>query len=322
MSAEARYFRVGLFVFLGLAAIAATALVLGGRSFFAEKVFFETYFDESVTGLEVGSPVKLRGVDIGRVKEIGLVSEFYEVPPEQAQRLAQLVVVRIEALEKDLPRGAISLEERRRTLQESVNQGFRLQLSQSGITGIAFIESTYVDPARNPPLQVPWQPETPYVPSTRSTIMALTGAAERFAARLDQVEVERVVANFDALLISLRALAEEIDPQGVKQELQAVLGELRGTLADLRRELDAADVAALSADLRAVLHESDALVARTRRMLDGGSGDLALTLENLRVATDNLRDLSETLKGQPSLLLRGAPPARTPLPLREGEVPE
>ena len=64
MSAEARYFRVGLFVFVGLAAIAGTALVLGGRSFFAEKVTFETYFEESVQGLEVGSPVKLRGVGI------------------------------------------------------------------------------------------------------------------------------------------------------------------------------------------------------------------------------------------------------------------
>ena len=51
MNTEARYVRVGIFVFLGLAAVVATALVLGGRSFFAERVSFETYFDESVQGL-------------------------------------------------------------------------------------------------------------------------------------------------------------------------------------------------------------------------------------------------------------------------------
>jgi phospholipid/cholesterol/gamma-HCH transport system substrate-binding protein/paraquat-inducible protein B len=322
MSTEAHYFRVGLFVFLGLAAIAATALVLGGRSFFAEKVFFETYFDESVQGLEVGSPVKLRGVDIGRVKEIGLVSDFYELPEEQARRYSQLVVVRIEALEKDLPRGAVSLEERRRTLPETVKQGFRLQLRQSGITGVAFIEGTYVEHARNPPLEVPWEPETIYLPSTPSTIAALTSAAERFSARLEQVEIERLVADFDALLVTLRGLAEQIDPEGAKREAGATLDELRATLSDVRRGLAAADVGALSGDLRAVLGEADALLSSTRQMFDDGRYDLGVALENLRIATDDLRDLAETLKGQPSLLLRGAPPERTPLSTGGAEAPE
>jgi ABC-type transporter Mla subunit MlaD len=61
MSAEARYFRVGLFVFSGAAAITLAALVLGGGQLFQEKVGFETYFESSVQGLEVGSPVKMRG---------------------------------------------------------------------------------------------------------------------------------------------------------------------------------------------------------------------------------------------------------------------
>jgi ABC-type transporter Mla subunit MlaD len=322
VSAEARYFRVGLFVFLGLAAIAGMALVLGGRSFLAEKVIFETYFEESVQGLEVGSPVKLRGVGIGRVSEIGLLGDFYDLPEEQEKRFSQLVVVRMEALEQDLPRGDVTLEERRRTLAESVKDGFRVQLRQSGITGVSFIEGTFVDPARSPPLDVPWEPRAVYLPSTPSTITALTSAAERFAARLERVEAERLVANFDALLVTLRQFAEEVDAKAVAQEAGATLREVRETFAVLRRELDAAEVAALSGDLRGVLRESGEVVARTRSVLDGGSDDLAVALENLRIATDNLRDLSETLKGQPSLLLRAAPPERTPLPLGEGDLPE
>jgi ABC-type transporter Mla subunit MlaD len=322
VSAETHYFRVGLFVFAGLAAIAATALVLGGRGLFAEKVVFETYFEESVQGLEVGSPVKLRGVDIGRVKEIGLVSDFYELPAEHLQRYSQLVVVRVEALKQDLPRGDISAEERRRDLSEGVREGFRLQLRQSGITGVAFIEGTYVDPARSPPLEVPWEPATPYLPSTRSTISTLTSAAERFAARLEQVQAERLVEDFDALVVSLREIVEEIDVKALKQETTSTLQDLRATLVELRRALDSADVAAVSDDVRAVLRESSAMVASTQRMLDGGSYDLTVALENLRVATDNLRDLSETLKGQPSLLLRSAPPERTSLPSGEQEAPE
>jgi phospholipid/cholesterol/gamma-HCH transport system substrate-binding protein/paraquat-inducible protein B len=305
---------VGIFVFLGLAAIAATALVLGGRTFFAEKVSFETYFDESVQGLEIGSPVKLRGVGIGRVSEIGLVSDFYDLPEEQAQRFSQLVVVRMEALEQDLPRGVVSLEERRRNLEERVKEGFRLQLRQSGITGVSFIEGTFVDPARHPPLEVPWEPAALYLPSTPSTITALTSAAERFAARLEKVDAERLVANLDALLVSLRALVEG--------KGSATLDELRATLAEVRRDLDAADVGAASADLRAALQDVRGLAASARGVVEEGEGDVGASLENLRIATDNLRDLSETLRGQPSLLLRGAAPVRTPLAVGEEKVPE
>jgi phospholipid/cholesterol/gamma-HCH transport system substrate-binding protein/paraquat-inducible protein B len=322
VSAETRYFRVGIFVFLGLGAIVATALVLGGRGFFAEKVSFETYFDESVQGLDVGSPVKLRGVGIGRVSEIGLVGDFYELSEEQEQQFSQLVVVRMEALEQDLPRGAISLEERRRILEDTVEDGFRLQLRQSGITGISFIEGTFVDPARHPPLQVPWQPAALYLPATPSTISTLTSAAERFAARLETVDVARVVANFDALLVSLRAVVDEIDTDALKREANATLGELRVTLAGVRRQVGAAKLGAASADLRAALQEVRVLAARARGVVDEGEGDLGATLQNLRIATDNLRNLSETLTGQPSLLLRGAAPIRTPLAVGEEQVPE
>jgi hypothetical protein len=65
MSAEARYFRVGLFMFVGIGLIGSCAVILGGQGLFQTPVPFETYFDESVQGLEKGSPVKFRGVSIG-----------------------------------------------------------------------------------------------------------------------------------------------------------------------------------------------------------------------------------------------------------------
>ena len=67
MSAEARYFRVGLFVLVGVALIGSCTVILGGRGLFKDPILLETYFDESVQGLEVGSPVKLRGVQLGTV---------------------------------------------------------------------------------------------------------------------------------------------------------------------------------------------------------------------------------------------------------------
>ena len=50
-------------------------LALGAGNVFKRTVTIETYFDESVQGLDVGSAVKYRGVQIGRVTRIGFTCD-------------------------------------------------------------------------------------------------------------------------------------------------------------------------------------------------------------------------------------------------------
>jgi hypothetical protein len=92
---EARYYRVGLFVFLGMLAIVAAIITLGGRGLFQDPLMFETYFEESVQGLEVGSAVMFRGVPLGTVSGIGLVSEYYELGDEERLKYGNLVRVKM-----------------------------------------------------------------------------------------------------------------------------------------------------------------------------------------------------------------------------------
>src|SRR5580692_8231124 len=91
-----------VFLRVGLLILGGWALVVGLVWFFAgEKVSrgiaFETYFGESVEGLEVGAPVKYRGVTVGRVTETGLVTAEYgsRTGPAQIDRQTyRLVFVR------------------------------------------------------------------------------------------------------------------------------------------------------------------------------------------------------------------------------------
>ena len=59
MGARANYIKIGLFVTIGLVAAAALAITVGAlRVHRKEVTSYFTYFNESVTGLDVGAPVK------------------------------------------------------------------------------------------------------------------------------------------------------------------------------------------------------------------------------------------------------------------------
>ena len=63
---------VGVFVIGALALGLIAILSFGGISLFSKPQRFMVYFDESIHGLDLGSPVKLRGVRIGRVVDLAI----------------------------------------------------------------------------------------------------------------------------------------------------------------------------------------------------------------------------------------------------------
>jgi len=60
----------GLFVLLALGILIILILSIGGRSIFTQQAKYTLFFDKSVKGLSVGSPIMFRGVRIGQVKTI------------------------------------------------------------------------------------------------------------------------------------------------------------------------------------------------------------------------------------------------------------
>jgi paraquat-inducible protein B len=301
---EARYFQVGLFVLAGIVLAVAAVVVVGGGSLLDRPVLMETVFDESVQGLDVGAPVKLRGVKLGTVRWIGFVGDEYRLEDDDA-REARRVLVRMELTGSD---GGLNDQQRAREVAALVERGLRLRLTPLGITGVSFVEADFVDVQRYPPPEISWTPEVLYVPSAPSTITQITSAADRLMRRIDRLDVEGLLTNLDRLLVNVNKAVEKADVDDVQRSVAELLEELQRTVEGLRGTIQQARVPAISEDVRATLREASATLVRMQLVLDRGGEDLAATLENLRAATQNLRDVSETARSYPSYLLLGRPP--------------
>lgn len=70
-----RPFIVGIFSIIGLFIIVLTIVWLGANEFFKQQKFYITYFDTSVEGLTLGSPVKYQGVPVGYVNQISVADD-------------------------------------------------------------------------------------------------------------------------------------------------------------------------------------------------------------------------------------------------------
>ena len=79
MSQKANYFKLGLFVIGAIAAGIIVLIIIGSGRWFQKRVTIETYFNESVQGLDIGSKLKYRGVAIGEVTRIGFTYNKYQL---------------------------------------------------------------------------------------------------------------------------------------------------------------------------------------------------------------------------------------------------
>ncbi len=339
MATRGTYLRVGLLVVVGTALLIGLVFFLAGNRF-REGVAFETYFSESVQGLEVGAPVKFRGVTLGRVTDIGLVSAEYgrKQPPDTRIVIFRLVFVRFVINPSRVGRLPDT--------QSAVRTGLRARLASQGLTGLSYIELDFVPPDEYPPLNVPWTPLAEYIPSVPSTLAQVQDAARQLLAKLNGLDLTALAENLTGLLGDLRRELKEGD-------VHTTLNEATELLRGLRGQVEQAELPALSADLRttstalrdtiqgqemqglltnaataaerlsvaaATLPALLATLQATSRRIDNGSADLQRSLgpllRDLQATVANLRETSEELRRNPAQVLFGRPPPRRPEPGR------
>ena len=346
MSQKANFFKLGLFVIGAIAAGVVVLVIIGTGRFLQKRVTIESYFNESVQGLDIGSKMKYRGVEVGQVTRISFTYVKYEQDKPMGDRKRYVLV---EAqIQPRLVGGkaANDIASAESTVLE-VEKGLRIKLAPQGITGTSYLEVDYVDPAANPPIAIDWVPDNIYIPSAPSTVLQLVNSASEIMDRLHKLDVEAVVGNLNKLLATANDRIAALDTKSLQQRAERTMAKIESTLNDIAAKKLSDEAVVLLGELRRTNTELNATLSnpsfkklpesadaalqtvrnvvgdpkiassiahmertltRLDRIFGGGEADLATTIENLRQITDNLRDLTEDVKRYPSNVIFGAPP--------------
>lgn len=298
MEREANYAAVGAFVLL--------VLLVGGLFVYwysdsrDRKTFqrYEIYFDGSVSGLERGAAVRYLGVGVGRVQRLS-------IDPRDPGRVQVIVDIDSSTPISD------------KTLAE-------LQLQ--GVTGLLYIDLQQI---RNLPLPPLVQGiEYPVIRSTRSRFDVFLARLPDVLASAGEVVDRAARALSDQNIVALTHALANIDKasEGLPQTLREVntlVGELRGASIDLaasakgaRQIVDQAGPEVVSSlkrvhviadNLANATDQIDKLIGDNRQDLRSFTRDGLPELERLlregRAAAQELRELSSSLRENPSQLL-------------------
>ena len=335
MKTKVRPAVVGAFVIGAFALGIIALLTFGGVNFFAKPQRFVVYFDESVHGLTLGSPVKLRGVPIGRVVDLNITYD-------QAKNLSVVAVVSEFGRDKvaDTSGASINVSSRSQ-LQDLVDRGLRAQLGVQGLaTGLLFVELDFHDPKEYPALARPPGDRFVVVPYVPSAISEFQNGMSEVLANLRRVDLAGVARDLSALAVTARKQIDGVDLKGATEQwkktgaqIEALASnpEIGRTIENLNSAADGLRemIAKIEAQIEPTGRELNETLAEAKRTMQafnttaataqafitthGGLGEeVAGTLSHLNEAAEAVKRLADFLERNPNALITGRKRPTTP----------
>jgi len=315
VAVERSHARLGLFLVVVLVVVLATAMLFIQRVRSRSVIAFVTYTTENVSGLDVSSPVRYRGVPLGRVTDL-------RVDPR-----GSIVEIDFEVFLDRLNTIGANIALIRRTADiEGMFPNLRAQVVGNPVTGEAYLLlDAPADPP--PPIALGFTPDRAYIPSmptplaamrdrvpevlerAEATLQVLREIIARIPDSLDRSDrfftnVERIIrqSNLPELSADSRKFFEATSAQigQLTSELEAVVGT-HGTLVTF---VDEARSAIKAADLPATNESARAAADQTTLAAD----DLRRSLPSIRDSLNQLRELARQLQEQPESMVFGVRP--------------
>ncbi len=288
---------------------------------YTEKSRWLLYFEGSVRGLTVGSPVEFRGIPVGQVLDINM--EF-----DAAKKLF-LIPVLIE-IEQERIKVINEMNETDRKKQNDylVEQGMRAQLKTGSlITGQLYVDLDFHPNAE--PAQIIWEGRYPQMPTVPTSMDEITTSLTQLLKKLERLPIEQIgndlrdtvqgakrLVNSAELQEAITALNQTLNQA---QQFAATLNkvitpELKSAVANLNTTLNHTKKLAQNFD-QTVVPELDATLKEAQFTLNAIKGsvskDSPLYYELMRVfkelsgAARSIRVMADYLERNPDALIYG-----------------
>lgn len=311
MSTKPQFFRIGVFVSGGVAILVFGLLVFGGGQMFVRKIQVETYIKGSVQGIDLGTPVKFRGVLIGKVTKIAFA--FTEYHLKETDGLYNYVVLFMEINREVFPN--MFTEDLTPLLTKSIEQGLRVRIEPQGITGLNYLDIDYFDPTRFPALWPPWKPEVYYIPSAPGELTSFLDSINAILREVEKLNIGGMSQTGTELLENLNKAVVGAQVEKVSSDLQSLMKESQSVLQKARIPELTADATRFLAELEASNRELRQILKNIEPASELNPAQIREIVNNLVATSANLEQLSAAVNQRPSLLLWGSTPkAPTPKP--------
>ena len=317
---------MGAFVVGALALLVIAIIALGSGRLFRKTYEFVLFFQGSVNGLNVGAPVKYKGVEIGSVADILLQLEKVE-----PGRIPVIIELDAKKLAGRGFRGNLLVDPDE--LQRAIDQGLRGQLQmESFLTGVLYVAvDLYPDtPAHFVLPRGSKYQEIPTVPTELeqvqdelrkaftklakidfdAAIVAMTHAFEGMdrltnspALNNSLRSLEQTMPKVDEAVVNIRRLAANLD-----KNTNDLSSDLQQTLAVARQAMAEIETAAKQAGI--TLKEGEGTLASARAVIDPESStvyEVTKSLREISGAARGVRLLADYLERNPSALIFGKP---------------
>ncbi|MCZ6906052.1 MAG: MlaD family protein [Deltaproteobacteria bacterium] len=294
---------VGGFVVGALALVVIGIITFGSGRLFSKTFEFVLYFDSSVNGLNIGAPVKVRGVEIGTVNNILLnlerekrLKEAAKLGARQAmQRWSPRIPVIIEIDAKKLTsKGSTGLAlSDPEAFDALIEQGLRGQLqTESLVTGLLYIDLDF-HPGSSVNLVEASGSGYKEIPTIPTTFEAVQAEVMKVIGNLKEIKIKELI---DSATETIEGLKRVID----SPEVRAVLRSLNKTLTDADKLVQNIDsqITPVSDNINEAVQGFGDVMKDAKKLVRNIDGQVSTVSESFKGTMTGVQKLVRNVDGQ------------------------
>ncbi len=298
MSKKASSSKIGAFVIGAVVLITVVIAIFGTGRVFSQMDRYVVYFRGSVAGLSQGSPVKLKGVQVGEVTDVTAVfADNWEFYVEVIIEVDRDAVVNESGMENVTPEEEITA---------LIARGLRAQLeTQSMVLGQKYVKlDLFPDSELRYQFLNQEYPEIPSIPTVGEQI-GLT--LNRLVDKIDDVPIAELSQTTLSAIQGIDSLVHSPELWATIAAAERAFNETAVILADIDEQFGpmSADVAEVSAAMTRALAAADTLLATLRGVTVENQADVYMTVKELSETARSLRNLLDYLQRHPDAMIWG-----------------